>query len=216
MKSHLESPAPHDSEELAGDVAPFAAAIGSAEALACFADLAAFIGVPQPANAGALRSLLSGYREKVLGGVELPAIRDAFEHARRGEARELIELDRRLARQLGRSGLAQASRLTGRQQLRLLRPLKDQSLQRYIRAVDDGEATGWHVVVFGILLAVFSLPLRQGLAHYAGKNQQGLLDAVSPRMALTIEDREKLRAACVEPIGPLIQSLLPTFQPELL
>ena len=43
------------------------------------------------------------------------------------------------------------------------RPLRDQRLvQRYLTAVEQGEAQGWHTLVYGLTLAVYSLPLRQG------------------------------------------------------
>jgi hypothetical protein len=46
--------------------------------------------------------------------------------------------------------------------------LRDERLvQRYLSAVEFGQANGWHTVVYGITLAMYSLPLRQGLLHYA-------------------------------------------------
>jgi len=214
MDPHLQPDATPSSEQLAVDVAPFAAAVGSPSGLADLAALADFVGASRPAGLVSLRSLLARYRHQLLAGIELPAIRDAFEHARRGEARELIALDRRLAGSFGRSSIASASRHTGRQQLRRLRPLRDQALQRYLRAVDEGEATGWHVVVFGILLALFSLPLRQGLSHYALKSQQALLDSASIGLALPAPERESLEDECAGPLPELLQQIVPGFEPQ--
>lgn len=209
MDPYTQHPATPTSQELAGDAAPFAAAVGSAESLAALADLAAFVGIPRPSSIHGLRTFLGRYRDQWLAGIELPAIRDAYHHACRGEVRELIDLDRRLAARLGKTGLANASRHTGRQQLRRLRPLRHRTLQRYLRAVEAGEATGWHLVVFGILLALFSLPLRQGLAHYAIKTQEGLLDSAATGLALAHADREMLKEDCAAPVAPLLQRILP-------
>ena len=40
-------------------------------------------------------------------------------------------------------------------------------MRRYAESVEAGVAEGWHTVVYGISMAVYSLPLRQGLIHYA-------------------------------------------------
>ena len=50
-------------------------------------------------------------------------------------------------------------------------PLRDERVvQRYLAAVESGEAHGWHTLVYGLTLVVYSLPLRQGLLGYAHQN----------------------------------------------
>lgn len=86
----------------------------------------------------------------------------------RGELRELIAQDQRLNEQIGLTPFAAPSRRTGRLQLARLSPLRDDRIvQRYLAAVKSGKAHGWHTIVYGLTLALYSLPLRQGLLHYA-------------------------------------------------
>lgn len=200
-------------EDLAGDVAPFSQALGDPEAMASLAALAQWVNWPMPASAAGVRGFLARYRDCLLTEVELPAIQKAYEHALRGEVRELTALDRSLADRFGESAFATESQRKGRLQLRRLRPMRDRALQRYLKAVESGEAAGWHVIVFGILLAAFSLPLRQGLMHYAAKNQLGLLEAASGAAALSNDERDTLRLECEGPTAVAIQDLLPEFQP---
>lgn len=206
--------APESSESLAGDLAPLAQALGASEALASLTALARLVEAPTPDSLPAWRAFLERYRERWLSSVELPAVREAYELALRGESRQLLELDRRLGRQFGQSAFAEASRHTGRLQLRRLRPLRDRTLQHYLRAVEEGRATGWHVIVFGVLLAVFSLPLRQGLLHYAVKTQHSLLDSASLGVGMTHPERSRLQEECAAPAASAIQRLLPAFQPR--
>ncbi|MBL9135233.1 MAG: hypothetical protein JNK85_05165 [Verrucomicrobiales bacterium] len=200
-------------EDLAGDVAPFSQALGDPEAMASLAALAQWVNWPMPVSTPGVRGFLTRYRDRMLVPVELPVIQKAYNHALRGEVRELAELDRNLRERLGDGAFAMESQRKGRLQLRRLRPMRDRSLQRYLKAVESGEAAGWHLIVFGILLAAFSLPLRQGLAHYAAKNQRGLLEAASGAAALSCEDRETLRLECEGPTAIAIHDLLPGFQP---
>ena len=89
---------------------------------------------------------------------------------------------------------AGASRRVGQGQLQKLRPLRDQRfVQRYLAAVDAGEAQGWHTLVFGLTLAVYSLPLRQGLFSYAHQATRGFLYAAADTLILT-ESRGAARA----------------------
>jgi hypothetical protein len=111
---------------------------------------------------------LQNYLTQLLLPVELPAIAEACGHALRREVRELVAQDQRLTPQMSANQFASASRRTGRLQLARLRPLRDERIVgRYLAAVESGRAEGWHTVVYGLTLAVYSLPLRQGLLHYA-------------------------------------------------
>jgi urease accessory protein UreF len=122
-----------------------------------------------------LRDFLEGYQSHVLVPLELPAITRARSHAALGHARDLIALDRELGAQLVLPAFASASRRVGRAQLERLRPLRDErAVQRYRAAVEAGEAAGWHTVVYGITVAVYSWPLRHGLLTYARETLSGL------------------------------------------
>jgi len=80
----------------------------------------------------------------------------------------LILLDLLLAGEPQLQDFAAPSRRVGQSQLQKLRPLRDQRMvQRYLQAVDGGQANAWHTLVYGLTLAVYSLPLRQGLLGYA-------------------------------------------------
>jgi urease accessory protein UreF len=144
------------------------------------------IGSPALSDFASDSNFLETYLSELLIPVELPAIAEACGHAMRGELRELIDQDHHLSPKIG--AFAEASRQTGRLQLSRLRPLRENRLvQRYLSAVEFGQANGWHTVVYGMTLALYSLPLRQGLLHYAqvtlgslAKNAVQSDDAVGP------------------------------------
>lgn len=200
---------PASSDELAGDIHPFTQAIGSPESLASLAAVAELVQSPKPESIPALHAFLARYSERLLVPIELTSVRDAYQLARRGEVRELIQLDRQLHQQLGNSALADASRHLGRAHLRRLRPLRSRPLQRYLEAVESGQAHGCHAIVYGFLLALFALPLRQGLAHYAHHAQLGLLESTTLGLPITAADRLRLRATCTARITPAVQETLP-------
>lgn len=115
-----------------------------------------------------LNQFLEDYLNQLLVPCELPAIAEACGHARRGEWRELLAQDLTLAEAIRCAPFAEPSRQVGRVQLSRLRPLRDErTVQRYLGAVESGQAHGWHTMVYGVTLAIYSLPLRQGLLHYA-------------------------------------------------
>jgi urease accessory protein UreF len=116
----------------------------------------------------ALNDFLEDYLDRVLLPCELPAIVEAYGYARRGEWRELLAQDTRLTEAMQPTPFAEPSRRMGCLQLARLRPLRDErTVQRYLAAVESGQARGWHTMVYGVTLAVYSLPLRQGLLHYS-------------------------------------------------
>jgi urease accessory protein UreF len=61
-------------------------------------------------------------------------------------------------------------------------------VQRYLRAVEAGTARGWHTLVYGLTLAVYSLPLRQGLLGYAHQTTRGFI--YSAARPLRLSERE--------------------------
>lgn len=142
-----------------------------------------------------LRGFLTWYRTEVLLPTELPAIGRAFAHAGGYEVRELLALDRTLAGEARLRPFAEASQAVGRAQLWRLLPLRDQRLiQRYWRALEAGRAHGWHVLVYGVVLSVFSLPLRSGLMHYGQQTLAGFVDSAGRRLGLREEDCTQLLA----------------------
>jgi urease accessory protein len=127
----------------------------------------------------ALNNFLEDYLNRVLLPCELPSIMEAYGYARRGEWRELLALDTRLTEAMQPTPFAEPSKRMGRMQLARLRPLRDErTVQRYLAAVESGQAHGWHTMVYGVTLAVYSLPLRQGLLHYSQETLSAFADAV--------------------------------------
>jgi urease accessory protein UreF len=133
----------------------------------------------------ALGQFLENYLARLLLPCELPAIVAACGHAQRGELRELLAQDHRLAAPLLPTPFAAPSRRMGCLQLARLRPLRDSRIvQRYLAAVESGQAHGWHTLVYGVTLAVFSLPLRQGLLFYAQETISVLASAAGRSKSL--------------------------------
>jgi len=115
-----------------------------------------------------LHAFLLDYKLSVLLPFELPAVKQAFEHTQRNEMKELLALDQALLSAPWFKPYHQDSRIAGRLHLERLKPLRDQrGVRRYITAVEQGEANGWHLLVAGAALGLYSLPLRQGLMDYA-------------------------------------------------
>ena len=116
---------------------------------------------------------------------ELPAIQTAFTHASRNEVRELIAFDQQLAGEPMLREFASASHRIGREQLQKLSPLRDERMvQRYLIAVEGGRAHGWHTLVYGMTLVLYSLPLRQGLLGYAHQTTRGFVYAAARGLQL--------------------------------
>lgn len=165
-----------DPAEWLGGWHPLAAQLGSADGLAALAELTAALRVPPLADLAAVREFLRAYHERILAPVELPAILRAFHHTEAFELRELIAFDASLGAEPALTPLAAASRRVGRAHLERLRPLRDDRfVRRYLGAVETGQAAGWHVLVYGMTLSVYSLPLRQGLASYAAQTVRGFI-----------------------------------------
>lgn len=132
-----------------------------------------------------LREFVGNFQAQTLAALELPAILRSYNHARRNEAREIIELDRSLKRAMIDEALASASVRVGRNQLRRMRALRhERVVTKYWDAVRNGDANAWHTVVFGIVLAVYSIPIRQGLTHYTQQTVRGFLEAGAASLRL--------------------------------
>jgi len=175
-----------DAAEWLGDWHPLAEQLGSADGLVTLGSASASLRLVPVHNIASLRHFLRSYQSQILLPFELPAIQSAHGHATRHEVRELVALDCGLAGQPILSEFAAASQRVGQSQLRKLRPLRDDRvLQRYLQAVESGEAHGWHTLVYGLTLAVYSLPLRQGLLGYAHQTTRGFIYSAARMLRLS-------------------------------
>lgn len=176
--------------ELLGDLRPLIEQIGSPAMLLALTSAAPLQHITTPAE---LRQFLQSYHSQILQPCELPAIQRAFNHAARNELRELIAFDHELSREAILQNFVSASRRVGQMQLQRLRPLRDQRLvQRYLTAVENGEATGWHTLVYGMTLAVYSVPLRQGLVGYARQTTRGFIHSAARSFRLSETESDHL------------------------
>ena len=149
---------------LTGDTQSLTEQLGSAAGLAALGAAVAAFPAGRIESLPALRDFLLHYQAQVLIPLELPAIFRASVLTSEGKTRELISLDQSLAGEPALRDFADASRRAGQSQLRRLCPLRDHRVvQRYLRAVENDEANGWHTLAYGVTLAVYSLPSRQGL-----------------------------------------------------
>lgn len=201
--------APGEPRERPGDAASLARQVGSTEVLSALATA----GSAQPLGAvkslGALRDFLRRYQRQILVPLELPAIYRAYRHASRFEVRELVALDQSLAGEKQLQPFSAASRRVGCHQLRRLRPLRDQRLiQRYGQAIERGEAGGWHTLVYGLTLALYSLPARQGLLHYGRQALAGFIGAAARSLALTEAESQRLTLELSADLPGAVDALL--------
>ena len=180
---------PEEVRELRGGFGSLFGQLGQPAGLAANGDAAtpaATVNLMRIESVPALRRFLRAYVSEILLPLELPAIARAFSQAQRNELRELLETTRTLGREPRLREFAAASQRVGRGQLQRLRPLADQRLaQRFGQAVELGQALPWHTVVFGLTLAIYSLPLRQGLVHYARQMLGGFIAAAKATVPLS-------------------------------
>lgn len=205
--------ASHQPEEFLGDFQALAGHVGSSDDLALAGEVNASLRLDHVTDLAGLKTFLENYRTELLLPVEMPLICRAYLHASRNEYSELLSLDRQLANEVRFDFFSSASKRIGQIQLKRLRLLRDQrGLQRYITAVDGGEAHAWHTVVYGITLASFSLPLRQGLMNYAGQVLNGFVRASGSLSRFAPADTHHLLNQNIAAIPPLIDKLLSDCQ----
>jgi urease accessory protein UreF len=170
--------------------------VGSAVGLAGGEAMVAELPVGRINSLAALADFLVDYQATRLIPLELPAIVRAQILTSAGKSRELTALDRELSREPALREFAAASGLAGQRQLRRLRPVRDHRVvQRYLHAVENGEAHGWHTVTYGLTLAVFSLPLRPGLSHYARQTIWGFIQPARRTVEFSEAEGHQLLAA---------------------
>lgn len=191
---------PEEIRELRGGGDALFAQLGRPDALAAGGETAVLVNVTRIDSVPALRLFLRAYVTEVLLPHELPAIARAFSQVQRNELRELLETTRELGREPRLREFARASQRVGGSHLERLRPLADQRLVRRFRdAVAAGQASPWHTVVFGLTLAIYSLPLRQGLVHYARQMLGGFIAAAASTVPMkTAAADALLEELCVD------------------
>jgi urease accessory protein UreF len=200
--------APGSPAELLGDPHPLLERLGAADDLAVGSALSHHeLGLVN--DLPSLQRFLDTYKSQLLESVELPAIVAAYQHASRGEVRELIALDKRLASEPALRHFAAASFRVGQRQLGKLRPMRDHRVvQRYLAAIEAGEASGWHTVVYGVALATFSLPLRQGLQNYGEQTFRGFVSSAAASLRLTEVAADNLIALQSSSLPALVSQVL--------
>jgi urease accessory protein UreF len=197
---------PEAAVELAADLGLLLEQIGSPDALAGVADA---LKVRQISTLRELRTFLQGYHTRILRPLELPAIHRAFGHASRREVRELVAFDGQLGGEPLLKTFASSSRLAGQNQLQRLRPLRDERIvQRYLAAVDEGTAQGWHTLVYGLTLAIYSRPLRQGLLGYAQETTRGFIRSASRSIKISREAAQLLFEETCQGLPGAVEPLL--------
>jgi urease accessory protein UreF len=195
--------------EWLGDWHPLAEQLGSTDGLLTLASVSELLRVGMVKDLGSLRAFLQQYHAQILVPLELPAIRRAFEHSCRNEVRELIQLDVQLTAETILQPFTTASERVGRVQLQKLRPLRDQRVvQRYLHAVENSEARGWHTLVYGLTLAIYSLPLRQGLLGYAIQTTRGFIHSAARELDVSEKDCRTLLEGLCEPLPVAVESLV--------
>lgn len=182
-------PAQGDPTEWLGDWHPLAEQLGSANGLVALSDVSTAMQVPMVHDLPSLRHFLASYQERLLLPIELPAVQRAYDHTCRHEVRELAEFDRQLANEPALKPFAEASRRIGQTELLKLRPLRDERIvRRYLEAVDRKEANAWHTLVYGLTLALYSIPLRQGLLGYGYQTTRGFIYSAAKPLKLSEND----------------------------
>ncbi len=198
-----------DAAEWLGDAHPLVEQLGAADGLASLPALAEILVARPVADLPALREFLRAYYEQILLPHELPAIQTAFARICRNEVRELIAYDQQIAREPRLQELAAASRRVGQAQLQKLRPLRDErAVQRYLAAVENHEAHGWHTLVYGLTLAVYSLPLRQGLLGYAHQTMRGFIHSAARSLHFMEADCHALFDEICAPLPAAVETLV--------
>jgi urease accessory protein UreF len=200
---------PQSATEILGDLTALAERLGGTDGLCPVTVAATSLGSARIQDCKSLGQFLADYTREILVPHELPAALAAYNCGTQHHVRELIRLDQELTGIPALKPFSGASGHVGLTQLRRLRPLRDERvLQRYMRAVEHGEARGWHTLVFGLILSLYSLPLRQGLVHFAYRTLGGFVDAAGERLPIRTDERQELIAAQSGPVLEAVERIL--------
>jgi len=198
-----------DAAEWLGDWHPLAEQLGSTDGLMALGSVSSLLRLRPVQNSASLLDFLRKYQKEILIAVELPAIQSAWEYANSHALRELVALDQQLATEPILKDFAGPSCRVGQFQLRKLRPLRDDRVvQRYLRAVESGQARGWHTLVYGLTLAVYSLPLRQGLLGYSHQTTRGFIYSAARPLELSERNCRRLFDDLCADLPAAVETLL--------
>lgn len=206
-----------EAADVLGDPNPLLEQVSTPEGFLALSKAASAWHLPKVQDAATLRLFLSHYRDHVLEAVELPAILQAHQFAQQGYARDLIALDQQIEGVFIEKDLSSASQRVGRSKLKRLRPLRDQRVvMRYLQAVEENKAHGWHVLVYGLALQQFSLPLRQGLISYARQSLAGFVHSAAKSLPITEDDCRDIFEEAVLGIEDRLNAMINARQPKLI
>src|SRR5262249_54350092 len=202
-------PALGEPAEWLGDWHPLVEQLGSANGLVALGEISTAMQIPHVRDLSSLRCFLRDYQKHILLPHELPAIQRAFDHVCRHEVRELAEFDRQLAAEPALKPFAEASKRIGQTELLKLRPLRDERIvRRYLEHVERGEANAWHTLVYGITLALYSIPLRQGLLGYGYQTTRGFIYSASKGLQLSEKDCRALLNELCDNLPAAVEGLI--------
>lgn len=137
----------------------------------------------------------SSWRENIFLPLLQPMLLAALQHARRGEVREMLALDRQLSAKLPKSALEGSCR-EGRRLAQLSSDIRgDRGLQRIVKALDEKSADGHLATIFAARAAAFSLSDRVAIGAYLFQELSGGAPH-SPVSAVC-----DLIASCLEPLA---------------
>jgi urease accessory protein UreF len=202
-------PVPDESAEWLGDWHPLVEQLGSTDGLVALSEVSACLQISPVQDLPSLRRFLRDYQKQVLLPIELPAIQRAFDYTCRREIRELVGFDRQMSEEPALKPFAEASRRVGQCELRKLRPLRDERIvRRYLEAVEQGEANAWHTLVYGLTLALYSMPLRQGLLGYGFQTTRGFIHSAARSLKLSERNCRGLLAELCASLPQPVEALI--------
>jgi urease accessory protein UreF len=202
-------PAQGEPTDWLGNWHPLAEQLGSANGLVALSDISASMQVPLVHDLASLKHFLASYQKQLLLPIELPAIQRAFDHTCRHEVRELAEFDRQLANEPALKPFADASKRIGQTELLKLRPLRDERIvRRYLEYVERNEANAWHTIIYGMTVALYSIPLRQGLLGYGYQTTRGFIYSASKSLQLSEKDCRALLNELCDNLPAAVEGLI--------
>jgi urease accessory protein UreF len=77
-----------------------------------------------------------------------------------------------------------------------------------LAAVESGQAHGWHTMVYGVTLAVFSLPLRQGLLYYSQETLSVLASAAGRSKSLSQLELDEMLSGLLARVPAAVETAL--------
>lgn len=156
-----------------------------------------------------LRKFLVEYCHRLMVPVELPTINQASLMVGQGEFRELMALDQGLALVPEMKVFAESSRWIGQCHAKTMRGMKDhRTVWRYCDAIRTKKAFGWHSVVYGVVLAAYSIPIRQGMLNYCEQIIHGFVDSAGTQLNLETKALAVIKEESTNRMVPHIDHVL--------